>query len=184
MKGAIEKAKELVGTTPHAFMPDQFANPANPRAHYRTTGPEIWEATQGKVDLFVAGVGTGGTLTGVSRALKEKNPDLLSVAVEPSASQVIAGKPAGPHRIQGIGAGFIPANLDLGMVDQTLAVDGADAITAARNLALDHGILCGISSGAAFWAACRTARDHPGKTIVFMVCDTGERYLSTDLFAL
>ena len=184
MKGAIAAAHELVETTDNAYMPDQFSNPANPEIHRRTTGPEIWEATQGKVDIFVAGVGTGGTITGVSEFLKQKNSSLLSVAVEPSDSPVISGGSPGPHKIQGIGAGFIPANLNTAILDKIVQVESKDAFAGSKQLAKDHGILCGISSGAAFHAARQVAKDHPGKTIVFIVCDTGERYISTELFAI
>jgi len=184
MKGAIAEAKNIVETTAGAFMPDQFSNPANPEIHRQTTGPEIWEATQGKIDIFVAGVGTGGTITGVSEVLKQKNPALLSVAVEPADSPVISGGPPGPHKIQGIGAGFIPANLNTAIIDQIVQVESADAFEGAKQLAKDHGLLCGISSGAAFHAAKQVAKKNPEKTIVFIVCDTGERYISTDLFAI
>lgn len=182
MKGAIEKARHIVESTPGAFMPDQFSNPANPKVHYRTTGPEIWQATNGDVDIVVAGVGTGGTISGTAGFLKEKNPGLLAVAVEPEDSPVISGGSPGPHKIQGIGAGFVPRNLNTAILDEVIQMPGDDAFAAARELALDYGILCGISSGANFHAAKQVARNHPGDTIVFMVCDTGERYLSTDLF--
>ncbi len=184
MKGAIAEAEKIVETTANAFMPDQFSNPANPEIHRQTTGPEIWEATQGKIDIFVSGVGTGGTLTGVSEILKQKNPNLLSVAVEPADSPVISGGSPGPHKIQGIGAGFIPANLNTEIIDRIVQVESADAFAGSKRLAKDDGILCGISSGAAFHAAKEVARDNPGKTIVFVVCDTGERYISTDLFTI
>jgi cysteine synthase A len=184
MKGAIAAAKNIVETTANAFMPDQFSNPANPEIHRQTTGPEIWEATQGKIDIFVAGVGTGGTITGVSEVLKQKNPALLSVAVEPADSPVISGGSPGPHKIQGIGAGFIPANLNTAIIDQIVQVESADAFAGAKQLAKDHGILCGISSGAIFHAAKQVGKKYPGKTIVFIVCDTGERYISTDLFSI
>ncbi|MCP4720306.1 MAG: cysteine synthase A [Desulfobacteraceae bacterium] len=184
MKGAIAEAQKIVETTADAFMPDQFSNPANPEIHRQTTGPEIWEACQGKIDIFVAGVGTGGTITGVSERLKQKNPNLLSVAVEPADSPVISGGSPGPHKIQGIGAGFIPANLNTEIIDQIVLVESEDALTGSKQLAKDNGILCGISSGAAFHAAKKVAKDNPGKTIVFVVCDTGERYISTDLFAI
>jgi len=184
MKGAIAKAQKIVETTANTYMPDQFSNPANPEIHRLTTGPEIWEATQGKIDIFVAGVGTGGTLTGVSEMLKQKNPALLSVAVEPSDSPVISGGAPGPHKIQGIGAGFIPANLNTQIIDRIAQVESSHAFAGSKQLAKDNGILCGISSGAAFHAAREVAKDHPGKTIVFIVCDTGERYISTDLFAI
>ncbi|MCP3943261.1 MAG: cysteine synthase A [Desulfobacteraceae bacterium] len=183
MKGAIARAQKIVETTPNAFMPDQFSNPANPEIHRQTTGPEIWEATQGKIDIFVAGVGTGGTITGVSQSLKQKNPKLLSVAVEPADSPVISGGSPGPHKIQGIGAGFIPANLNTRIIDQIIQVESDHAFSGSKQLAKDHGIFCGISSGAAFYAAKEVGKKNPGKNIVFIVCDTGERYLSTDLFA-
>ncbi|MCP4723050.1 MAG: cysteine synthase A, partial [Desulfobacteraceae bacterium] len=184
MKGAIAQAQKIVETTADAFMPDQFSNPANPEIHRQTTGPEIWEACQGKIDIFVAGVGTGGTITGVSERLKQKNPSLLSIAVEPADSPVISGGSPGPHKIQGIGAGFIPANLNTEIIDQIVLVKSEDALTGSKQLAKENGILCGISSGAAFYAAKKVAKDNPGKTIVFVVCDTGERYISTDLFAI
>lgn len=182
MKGAIDQAQKILDTTPKAFMPDQFSNPANPEIHRRTTAPEIWSATQGKIDIFVAGVGTGGTITGVSEVLKQKKPGLLSVAVEPADSPVISGGSPGPHKIQGIGAGFIPANLNIRILDQILQIKSPDAFAGSKQLAKDYGILCGISSGAAFHAAQEVARKNPGKTIVFIICDTGERYISTDLF--
>lgn len=182
MKGAIAQAQKILETLPKAYMPDQFSNPANPEIHRRTTAPEIWEATQGKIDIFVAGVGTGGTITGVSEVLKQKKPTLWSVAVEPADSPVISGGSPGPHKIQGIGAGFIPANLNTRIIDQIVQVKSPDAFAAAKQLAMDYGILCGISSGAAFHGAQEIARKNPGKTIVFVVCDTGERYISTDLF--
>jgi cysteine synthase A len=184
MKGAIEAAKTIVETTADAFMPDQFSNPANPEIHRQTTGPEIWAATQGKIDIFVAGVGTGGTITGVSEFLKQKNPNLLAVAVEPADSPVLSGGSPGPHKIQGIGAGFIPANCNTRIIDQIVQIESADAFSGAKQLAKDHGILCGISSGAIFQAAKRVGRENPGKNIVFIVCDTGERYISTDLFVI
>lgn len=184
MKGAIAEAKKIVETTANAFIPDQFSNPANPQIHRRTTGPEIWEATQGKIDIFVAGVGTGGTITGVSEFLKQKNPKVMSVAVEPADSPVLSGGSPGPHKIQGIGAGFIPANLNTRIIDQIVQVESDDAFASSKQLAKDEGILCGISSGAAFHAAKRVGKENPGKTIIFIVCDTGERYISTDLFAL
>lgn len=182
MKGAIEAAKNLVETMPNAYLPDQFSNPANPAIHRTTTGPEIWEALDGNIDIFVAGVGTGGTITGVSEAIKQKKPDLLSVAVEPEKSPVLSGGKPGPHKIQGIGAGFIPANLNLKIVDEIITVTEEDAFANAKELAKGYGILCGISSGANFHAAKQIARQHPEKTVVFIVCDTGERYISTDLF--
>ncbi|MCG8564304.1 MAG: cysteine synthase A [Desulfobacterales bacterium] len=182
MKGAIEEAQNLVKTLDKAYMPDQFSNPANPEVHRKTTGPEIWEATNGDIDIFVSGVGTGGTITGVSEVIKAKKPEFISVAVEPKDSPVLSGGSPGPHKIQGIGAGFVPGVLNTEIIDQIQQVESEDAFTAARELSTDYGIFCGISSGAAFHAAKQVAQDHPGKTIVFVVCDTGERYLSTDLF--
>ncbi|MBW2655573.1 MAG: cysteine synthase A [Deltaproteobacteria bacterium] len=184
MKGAIEEAKKIVKETPNAFMPDQFSNPANPDIHRKTTAVEIWDDTNGKIDIFVAGVGTGGTITGVSEILKEKNPDIKSVAVEPADSPVISGGAPGPHKIQGIGAGFIPKNLNVDILDEIISVENEDALQGARDLARQEGILCGISSGAAFHAAKILASrpENKGKTIVFIIPDTGERYLSTDLF--
>lgn len=182
MKGAIEEARRIVETSANAFMPDQFSNPANPRAHRLTTGPEIWEATEGSVDLFVAGVGTGGTISGVSEYLKEQNPDLISVAVEPADSPVISGGDPGPHKIQGIGAGFVPKNLNLEIIDEIVLMSADNAMAGARRLAREAGILCGISSGANFHAAFEMGKKYRKTRIVFVVCDTGERYLSTDLF--
>ncbi|MCK5350685.1 MAG: cysteine synthase A [Desulfobacula sp.] len=184
MKGAIEEAKKIVKETPNSFMPDQFSNPANPEIHRKTTALEIWNDTNGKIDIFVAGVGTGGTITGVSEVLKEKNPDIKSVAVEPADSPVISGGTPGPHKIQGIGAGFIPKNLNVDILDEIVTVENKDALQGARDLARDEGILCGISSGAAFHAAKSIASrpENKGKTIVFIIPDTGERYLSTALF--
>ena len=182
MKGAIEEAQNLVKTLDKAYMPDQFSNPANPEVHRKTTGPEIWEATNGDIDIFVSGVGTGGTITGVSEVIKAKKPEFISVAVEPKDSPVLSGGSPGPHKIQGIGAGFVPGVLNTEIIDQIQQVESEDAFTAARELSTDYDIFCGISSGAAFHAAKQVAQDHPGKTIVFVVCDTGERYLSTDLF--
>ena len=182
MKGAVAKAREMVADHDNAFMPDQFSNPANPAAHKAGTGPEIWDATQGKVDIFVAGVGTGGTLSGVSEYIKGKKPGLISVAVEPEDSPVLSGGQPGPHPIQGIGAGFVPANLNRDIVDQIFTVKGEDAMNGAKTLAKSCAVLCGISSGANFHAAFQTGRKHPGKHIVFIACDTGERYISTHLF--
>jgi len=182
MKGAVAKAREMVADHDNAFMPDQFSNPANPVAHKAGTGPEIWDATQGKVDIFVAGVGTGGTLSGVSEYIKGKKPGLISVAVEPEDSPVLSGGQPGPHPIQGIGAGFVPANLNRDIVDQIFTVKGEDAMNGAKTLAKSCAVLCGISSGANFHAAFQTGRKHPGKHIVFIACDTGERYISTHLF--
>ena len=182
MKGAIEEAQRLVETLDNAYMPDQFSNPANPEIHRQTTGPEIWEATDGAIDVFVAGVGTGGTITGVSEYIKAKKPELVSIAVEPKDSPVLSGGSPGPHKIQGIGAGFVPKVLNTEILDQIQQIKAEDAFTDARELASDYGIFCGISSGANFRGAKLAAQNHPGKTIVFVVCDTGERYLSTDLF--
>jgi len=184
MKGAIEEAKKIVKETPNSFMPDQFSNPANPEIHRKTTALEIWKDTEGKIDIFVAGVGTGGTITGVSEVLKEKNPAIKSIAVEPADSPVIAGGNPGPHKIQGIGAGFIPENLNVDILDEIVAVKNEEALQGAKDLARDEGILCGISSGAAFHAAKAVASrpENKDKTIVFIIPDTGERYLSTDLF--
>ncbi len=184
MPGAIKKAEELVGEIPNAMMPQQFDNAANPEAHRKTTAVEIWEDTDGAVDAFVAGVGTGGTLTGVGSALKERKADVQVVAVEPSASPVISGGEPGSHRIQGIGAGFIPTNLDTKLVDEVIQISGDNAGKTARRLAKEEGILCGISSGGNVWAALELAKrpENEGKTIVTIICDTGERYLSTWLF--
>ena len=184
MPGAVHRADALAKECPGAFLPLQFENPANPEAHYRTTGPEIWEATEGRVDILVAGVGTGGTLTGAGRYLSEKNPGLLVIAVEPSTSAVLSGGTMGSHQIQGIGAGFIPANLDTSLVNEILRVESPRAIAAAQELARTEGLLAGISAGANAWAARELGRrpEHKGKTIVTIICDTGERYLSTALF--
>ena len=184
MPGAIKKAEELVGEIPNAMMPQQFDNAANPEIHRKTTAVEIWDDTDGVVDFFVAGVGTGGTLTGVGSALKERKADVKVIAVEPSASPVISGGEPGPHKIQGIGAGFIPTNLDTNLVDEVIQISGDDAGATARRLATEEGILCGISSGGNVWAALELAKrpENEGKTIVTIICDTGERYLSTWLF--
>ncbi len=183
MKGAIEEAKKIVKETPNAFMPDQFSNPANPEIHRKTTALEIWNDTDGKVDVFVAGVGTGGTITGVSEVLKEKKPGLITVAIEPAGSPVLSGGVPGPHKIQGIGAGFIPANLNVDIIDEVVKIENEEAFEASRALARDEGILCGISSGAAFHGAkiLGSRPENRGKNIVFIICDTGERYLSTEL---
>mgnify|MGYP000570646174 CR=1 FL=1 len=185
MKGAIEKAAELAASLPNSFVPSQFDNPSNPKAHRAHTGPEIWEDTDGAVDFFVAGVGTGGTITGVGSYLKSKNPAVWVVAVEPAASPVLSAGTAGPHKIQGIGAGFVPGTLDMGVVDEVVAVTGDEAYAAARELARTEGVLAGVSSGAAAHAARILAQrpDMRGKTIAVVLPDTGERYLSTGLFA-
>ncbi len=184
MPGAIQKAEELVGKLPNAFMPQQFDNAANPDIHRTTTAVEIWDDTGGTVDIFVAGVGTGGTLSGVGSALKERKPGVQVVAVEPVESPVISGGEPGPHKIQGIGAGFIPTNLDIRLVDEVIQISSDDAGETVRRLARKEGILCGISSGGNVWAALELARrpENEGKTIVTVICDTGERYLSTWLF--
>ena len=185
MKGAIAKAQELSQQIPGAFMPGQFTNEANPTAHRQTTGPEIWQDTDGQVDLFVAGVGTGGTITGVGGYLKQQTPGVKVVAVEPADSQVLGGKGPGPHKIQGIGAGFVPAVLNTGVYDEVMPVRSEDAFAAIRLLGRTEGVLAGISSGAALWAAMELARrpENRGKTIVALLPDTGERYLSTGLFS-
>jgi cysteine synthase A len=184
MNGAIAKADELAKTIPGSFIPGQFDNPANPKTHFDTTGPEIWDALSGKVDVFVAGVGTGGTITGVGRFLKSKNPDAYIVAVEPDDSAVLSGSPAGPHPIQGIGAGFVPKVLDTAIYDEIIRVTGPQAIDTAKELSTKEGVLAGISSGAAVYAALQLAKrpEFSGKNIVTVLPDTGERYLSTALF--
>lgn len=184
MAGAVEKAEELAKETPHSFIPGQFVNPANPEAHYRTTGPEIWEDTDGKVDIFVAGVGTGGTITGVGRYLKEKNPAVQIVAVEPETSPLLSTGKAGPHKIQGIGANFVPDILDRSLLDEILPVANEDAYAATKALAKTEGLLVGISAGAAVHAAAVLAArpENRGKMIVALLPDTGERYLSTGVF--
>ncbi len=185
MKGAIEKAHEIAAEIPHSFIPSQFTNVANPEAHRRTTGPEIWEDTDGKVDIFVAGVGTGGTVSGVGQYLKEKNPAVRIVAVEPAGSPVLSQGTSGPHKIQGIGAGFVPDTLDTAVYDEIIAVDNEDAFDTGRTLARKEGLLVGISSGAAVWAATELAKrpENKGKIIVALLPDTGERYLSTPMFS-
>ena len=185
MKGAIAKAEELAANTPKSFIPGQFTNPANPAAHRATTGPEIWEDTDGKVDVFVAGVGTGGTITGVGEYLKEQNPAVRVVAVEPASSPVLSKGQAGPHKIQGIGAGFVPDVLDTHVYDEIIPVENDDAFTTGKLVGHKEGVLVGISSGAAVWAALELAKrpENEGKTIVALLADTGERYLSTPLFA-
>ena len=184
MKGAIEKADELAREIPNSFVPGQFVNPANPKAHYESTGPEIWEDTDGKVDIFVAGVGTGGTLTGTGRYLKERNPKIKVVAVEPAASPVLSKGVAGPHKLQGIGAGFVPQVLDTKIYDEIITVENDDAFAAGKLVGRKEGILVGISAGAAVWAAMELAKqpENLGKNIVVLLPDTGDRYLSTPLF--
>ncbi|MBU5486642.1 cysteine synthase A [Clostridium sp. MSJ-8] len=184
MKGAIAKADELAKETPNSFIPGQFVNPANPEAHRKTTGPEIWEDTDGKVDIFVAGVGTGGTVTGVGEYLKSKNPNVKVVAVEPKSSPVLSEGKSGSHKIQGIGAGFVPDTLNTDIYDEIIAVENEDAFTASREVSKTEGLLVGISSGAALYAATELAKrpENKGKTIVVLLPDTGERYLSTELF--
>ena len=182
MTGAIQKAQELADSTPGSFIPGQFENPANALAHYRTTGPEIWQDTDGQVDIFVAGVGTGGTVTGTGRYLKEQNPGVEIVGVEPADSPVLSGGNAGKHGLQGIGAGFIPEVLDVSVLDRVITVTTQEAYDAARQLARKEGILVGISSGAALAAALQLTREHPDKNVVALLPDTGDRYLSTDLF--
>ena len=185
MKGAIAKADELAKEIPNSFVAGQFVNPANPKAHYETTGPEIWQDTDGKVDFFVAGVGTGGTITGVGKFLKEKNPAVQVVAVEPKTSAVLSTGIAGSHKIQGIGAGFVPDVLDTKIYDEIIPVDNDDAFAVGKEIGHREGVLVGISSGAALWAAIELAKrpENAGKTIVVLLPDTGDRYLSTQLFA-
>jgi len=184
MPGAIEKAREILGSEKDAFMPDQFKNPANPRIHRETTAEEIWRDTEGKVDILVAGVGTGGTITGVAQVIKPRKPSFKAIAVEPTGSPVLSGGKKGPHKIQGIGAGFIPDVLDQSLLDDVVTVSNDDAFETARQMAKLEGILCGISSGAAVWAAIEVARrpESAGKTIVVIIPSTGERYISTELF--
>ncbi len=185
MKGAIAKADELAKETPHSFIPSQFTNPANPTAHFATTGPEIWEDTDGKVDIFVAGVGTGGTISGVGEFLKSKNPDIKVIAVEPATSPVLSKGVSGPHKIQGIGAGFVPETLDTKIYDEIIPVENEDAFRTGAAIARREGVLVGISSGAAVWAATELAKrpENKGKLIVVLLPDTGDRYLSTPMFA-
>jgi cysteine synthase A len=184
MKGAIGKAQEIIESEKDSFMPNQFGNPANPRAHRETTAEEIWRDTEGTVDILISGVGTGGTITGVAQVIKPRKPSFKAIAVEPSNSPVLSGGEKGPHKIQGIGAGFIPEVLEQSLIDDVVTVTNEDAFETARNAALLEGLLCGISSGAAIWAALEVAKrpESAGKTIVVVLPSTGERYISTDLF--
>jgi cysteine synthase A len=184
MQGAIDKAREILASAKKGYMPDQFANPANPQAHRETTAEEIWRDTEGRADILVSGVGTGGTITGISQVIKARKPSFRSVAVEPADSPVLSGGKKGPHKIQGIGAGFVPEVLDRSVVDEIVTVTNEDAFETARQLAKVEGLLCGISSGAAAWAALQIARrpESAGKTIVAILASTGERYISTELF--
>ena len=185
MKGAIAKAEELSKEIPNSFIPSQFTNPANPAYHRATTGPEIWNDTDGKVDIFVAGVGTGGTVSGTGEYLKSQNPDIKVVAVEPASSPVLSEGRPGPHKIQGIGAGFVPDTLNTEIYDEIIKVENEDAFMTGKAIARNEGVLVGISSGAAIWAAAELAKrpENKGKTIVVLLPDTGERYLSTPMFA-
>jgi cysteine synthase A len=184
MKGAIAKAQEMVDSNPLAIMPQQFENPANPEIHRRTTAEEIWEDTGGEVDILVAGVGTGGSITGIGEVIRERRPGFQVIAVEPADSPVLSGGQPGPHKIQGIGAGFVPGVLNTEIIDEIITVEAEDAFETARRLAKEEGLLCGISAGANVWAAVQVAKrpENSGKTIVTIICDTGERYLSTPLF--
>ena len=183
MKGAIAKAQEILAETPEAFMPNQFGNPANPEIHRKTTAEEIWRDTDGQIDIFVSGVGTGGTITGVSEVIKARNPDFKAIAVEPADSPVLSGGDPGPHKIQGIGAGFVPDVLNTDIIDEIITVAADDAFETSRQLGSQEGILCGISAGANTWAALQVAArpENQGKRVVTVICDTGERYLSTPL---
>ncbi len=184
MQGAVDKANELAGQNANSFIPSQFSNPANPATHFATTGPEIWEQTEGKIDIFVASFGTGGTFSGIAKFLKSKNPNIKAIAVEPASSPLLSKGNAGAHKIQGIGANFIPENLDKSLIDEVIAVSNEDAFGASRNLARNEGLLVGISSGANVYASSVVAarKENRGKMIVTILCDTGERYLSTELF--
>ncbi len=184
MPGAIDKAREILASEKNAYMPDQFSNPANPRAHRETTAEEIWHDTEGRADMLVAGVGTGGTITGVAQVIKARRPSFRTIAVEPADSPVLSGGKKGPHKIQGIGAGFVPEVLDRALIDEVVTVSNEAALETARDLARKEGILCGISSGAAAWAALQVAKrpESAGKIIVAILASTGERYISTELF--
>ena len=184
MRGSIDEAERIKSSLPSAFIPSQFSNPSNPKAHYLTTAPEIWQDTNGKIDIFVAGIGTGGTLSGTAKYLKEQNPNILAIGVEPASSPLITQGKAGPHKIQGIGANFIPENFDTALVDEVITVTDENAYLAAQRLARTEGILCGISSGAALYAATMLAQkeENRKKTIIALLPDTGDRYLSTPLF--